>query len=66
MKLLLDENLSSARLAARLLAHGVVIVRFDNDPLHNLTDRGIAGALGKLEASGIPTADSLHVLNRWR
>src|SRR6476646_4183769 len=32
---------------------GLLVVRFDNDPRHNLTDRGIAGALDKLESSGV-------------
>jgi predicted nuclease of predicted toxin-antitoxin system len=44
---------------------GVLIVRFDNDPRHNLTDRGISGAIHKLESSGIPISDRLHVLNHW-
>jgi hypothetical protein len=45
---------------------GVLVVRFDNDPRHNLTDRGIAGALGKLESSGVLIPDQIHVLNHWR
>jgi predicted nuclease of predicted toxin-antitoxin system len=45
---------------------GVLVVRFDNDPRHNLTDRGIASALSKLESSGIPIPDRVHVLNHWR
>ena len=45
---------------------GVLIVRFDNDPRHNLTDRGIAGAINKLESSGLPIPDRIHVLNQWR
>ena len=45
---------------------GVLVVRFDNDPRHNLTDRGIASAIKKLESSGVPIADRLHVLNLWR
>jgi len=45
---------------------GVLIVRFDNDPRHNLTDRGIASAINKLESSGIPIPDRIHVLNQWR
>src|SRR5271157_328618 len=32
---------------------GILIVRFDNDPRHNLTDRGIATAISKLESSGV-------------
>lgn len=32
---------------------GLLVVRFDNDPRHNLTDRGILTALGNLESSGL-------------
>jgi predicted nuclease of predicted toxin-antitoxin system len=120
MRLLLDENMSDRRLAARLKAQGhdpvfaidigllsvsdarvlssaiaqalpvltrdsddftdlhnlimtagghhpgVLVVRFDNDPRHNLTDRGIASAVAKLESSGISIRDRIHVLNQWR
>jgi predicted nuclease of predicted toxin-antitoxin system len=45
---------------------GVLVVRFDNDPRHNLTDRGIASAISKLESSGVPIGDRIHVLNQWR
>jgi predicted nuclease of predicted toxin-antitoxin system len=45
---------------------GLLVVRFDNDPRHNLTDRGIAGALSKLESAGVPIADQIHILNHWR
>jgi predicted nuclease of predicted toxin-antitoxin system len=45
---------------------GILIVRFDNDPRHNLTDRGVATAISKLEASGVPVRDRIHVLNQWR
>jgi predicted nuclease of predicted toxin-antitoxin system len=45
---------------------GILIVRFDNDPRRNLTDRGISTALSKLETSGVPIADRIHVLNQWR
>ena len=45
---------------------GLLLVRFDNDPRHNLTDRGISSALNKLESSGIPISDRVHVLNQWR
>jgi len=45
---------------------GIRLVRFDSDPRHNLSDRGIATAISKLESSGVPIPDSLHVLNQWR
>ncbi len=45
---------------------GILIVRFDNNPRHNLTDRGIATALSKLESSGVPIRDRIHVVNHWR
>jgi predicted nuclease of predicted toxin-antitoxin system len=45
---------------------GILIVRFDNDPRHNLTDRGIATAISKLESSAVPIRDQIHVLNQWR
>ena len=45
---------------------GILIVRLDNDPRHNLTDRGIGTAINKLEASGVPIRDQIHVLNQWR
>jgi predicted nuclease of predicted toxin-antitoxin system len=120
MKVLLDENLSDPRLAARLRASGhdpilapdvgllsatdarllifaigqgfpvltrdsddfadlhdlviaaaghhagILIVRFDNDPRHTLTDRGIATAISKLESSAVPIRDQIHVLNQRR
>jgi hypothetical protein len=44
----------------------MLIVRFDNDPRHHLTDRGIATAISKLESSGVPIADRIHILNQWR
>jgi len=45
---------------------GILIVRFDDDPQHNLTDRRIAAAISKLESSGVPIRDRIHVLNQWR
>jgi predicted nuclease of predicted toxin-antitoxin system len=45
---------------------GVLVIRFDNDPRHNLTDREISSAIHKLESSGVPIADRLHVLNQWQ
>ena len=45
---------------------GILVVRFDNDPRHNLSERGIATALGNLESSGGAITDQIHVLNHWR
>jgi hypothetical protein len=45
---------------------GILVVRFDNDPRHNLTERGIATALVNLESSAVAVADGIHVLNHWR
>ncbi|HZW33463.1 MAG TPA: DUF5615 family PIN-like protein [Isosphaeraceae bacterium] len=45
---------------------GILLVLFDRDPRHNLTDRGIATAIRKLEASGVPISGHMHVLNQWR
>ena len=45
---------------------GILLIRFDNDPRHDLTDRGIAHAITKLESSGIRVLDQIHVLNLWR
>ena len=45
---------------------GLLVVRFDNDPRHNLTDRGIVTALANLESAGVLSPDQIHVLNHWR
>ena len=45
---------------------GILVVRFDNDPRHNLTERAIATAIGNLESSGVAVVDRIHVLNHWR
>lgn len=45
---------------------GILIVRKDNDPRRDLSPRGVCNAIAKLEASGVPIADSLHIVNHWR
>jgi predicted nuclease of predicted toxin-antitoxin system len=45
---------------------GMLIVRFDADPRHNLTDRALGIVISKLEAAGVPIFDHIHVLNQWR
>src|SRR5262249_41366777 len=38
----------------------------DNDPTRDLTPKAVAAAIAKLEASGVPISNELHVLNHWR
>jgi hypothetical protein len=45
---------------------GILVVRQDNDPSRDLTPKGIANAIRKLEASGVPIKDEFIVLNHWR
>jgi predicted nuclease of predicted toxin-antitoxin system len=45
---------------------GILIVRSDNDPTRDLSNRGIATAVGKLQASGVPITGLTHILNHWR
>jgi predicted nuclease of predicted toxin-antitoxin system len=60
------EDLNDLVTAAAGHHAGILIVRFDNDPRHNLSDRSIATAISKLESSAVPTRDQIHVLNQWR
>jgi predicted nuclease of predicted toxin-antitoxin system len=60
------EDLHDLVIAAAGHHAGILIVRFDNDPRHNLTDRGIATAISKLESSAVPIRDQIQVLNQWR
>ncbi len=60
------EDLHDLIIAAAGHHAGILIVRFDNDPRHNLTDRGIATAVSKLESSAVAIRDQIHVLNQWR
>ena len=45
---------------------GMLIVRFDADPRHNMSHRQIGVAITKLESASVPVADQVHVLNHWR
>jgi predicted nuclease of predicted toxin-antitoxin system len=60
------EDLHDLVMAAGGHHPGMLVVRFDADPRHNLTDRGIGTAISKLESSGVPISDRIHVLNQWR
>jgi predicted nuclease of predicted toxin-antitoxin system len=60
------EDLHDLVMAAAGHHAGILIVRFDNDPRHNLTDRGISTALSNLKSSRVPITDRIHVLNQRR
>jgi predicted nuclease of predicted toxin-antitoxin system len=60
------EDLHELILAAAGHHPGLLVVRFDDDQRHNMSDRAIAAAISKLETSGVPIPDGLHVLNQWR
>jgi len=60
------EDLHDLIMAACGHHSGLLVVRFDNDPRHNLTEWGIAVTISKLESSGVPIPDRIHVLNQWR
>jgi predicted nuclease of predicted toxin-antitoxin system len=60
------EDLHNLVMAAGGHHPGMLIVRFDADPRHNMSHRQIGVAISKLESSGLPISDQLHVLNQWR
>src|SRR5438093_316557 len=43
--------------------HGILVVRYDNDPSRDMTARGICAAIAKLGAAGVPIANQVHILN---
>jgi predicted nuclease of predicted toxin-antitoxin system len=45
---------------------GMLLIYTDNDPARDMTPRGIAVAITKLEAAEVPLANQLYVLNHWR
>ena len=44
---------------------GILVVRQDNDPSSDLTEKGIVAAIRKFEAAGAPIANEYVVLNHW-
>jgi hypothetical protein len=60
------ERLHNLIAAAQGHHAGILVVRQDNDPKRDLSPRGIVRAIAKLEAAGVPIADSYHILNHWR
>jgi len=59
-------DLHDVILAARGTHPGILIVRFDNDSSRDMKPPDIVRAIAKLEASGVPIVNELHVLNHWR
>lgn len=45
---------------------GILVVRFDNNPRHNMSSGDIVRAVRNLENAGVPVADSYHELNHWQ
>ena len=45
---------------------GILVIRQENNPARDLTPKGIAAAIRKLEAAGVPVANEYIVLNHWR
>jgi predicted nuclease of predicted toxin-antitoxin system len=45
---------------------GIVVVRYENDPRRDMKPKHIAGAVGKLERSGVDLTGQLTILNQWR
>jgi hypothetical protein len=41
-------------------------VRFDNDPTKDMKPGGMAAAVDRIDASGLPLSNQLFVLNHWR
>src|SRR5262249_21905388 len=45
---------------------GILIVKFDNDPKHDMKPKHMAAAIKKLEQSGLDLINQLVILNHWR
>ena len=45
---------------------GILIVCKEKDSTKDMKRRQIVGAIGKLEAAGVPIADQFIILNQWR
>jgi predicted nuclease of predicted toxin-antitoxin system len=44
----------------------ILVVRSDNDPGRDMTDREIVRALANLEGAGMAIENEYHILNHWR
>ena len=45
---------------------GILVVRRDNDPSRDMSNRAIVQAVAKVSDSGATFGDSFHILNHWR
>jgi len=45
---------------------GILVIRKDSNPKHNLTVPGIVRAIARLETARVPIADEYIILNHWR
>ena len=45
---------------------GVLVVRRDNDPKRDMTQRGIVNAIRNLIAAAVSLSDSFFILNHWQ
>jgi predicted nuclease of predicted toxin-antitoxin system len=46
--------------------HGILLVRFDNIPKHDMKPKHMVAAIKKLEQSGLDLTNQLIILNHWR
>ncbi len=45
---------------------GILMIRQDNDPSRDMSPKGIANAIAKLEASAFDVTNQFIILNHWR
>ena len=45
---------------------GILVVRRDNDPSRDMSNRAIVQAVAKVSNSSATFGDSFHILNHWR
>jgi predicted nuclease of predicted toxin-antitoxin system len=45
---------------------GILVIRYDDNPKHDMKPRDIVAAIAKLEQSGVVIANDVIVLNHWR
>jgi predicted nuclease of predicted toxin-antitoxin system len=56
------------RLALFLSGHhpGILVVRADNNPKHDMSRKQIVRAIRNFVSIGVPVADGFHILNNYR